>query len=192
MRNTGSETKMREELTAAVAGVVANVNPDEAYALIDRELNSIVRAADLVTLARTGVETDYRGDIIDAHAPEVPTRFAKQLTQIMRGALAIGMPRPDALKLAIRCAGDSMPQLRLAILRDVAANPDTRVLDVRRRLQKPRTTVDRALAALHILGLLTCREEEQDYGGRPQHVRHYSLGTDVDLNVLDATHIAPF
>jgi hypothetical protein len=75
----------------------------------------------------------------------------------------------------------------LAILRDVAANPDTRVLDVRRRLQKPRTTIDRALAALHILGLLTCREEEQDYGSKPRQVRHYSLAADVDL-----TAIAPF
>lgn len=194
MRNTGSETKMREALAAAVAGVIANVTADEteAFTLTDRELNTILCAANLTTLARTGVETDYRGDIIDAHAPEVPTRFAKQLTQIMRGALAIGMPRPDALGLVIRCARDSMPQLRLAVLRDVAGNPDTRVLDVRRRLQKPRTTVDRALAALHILGLLTCREEEQDYGGKPQHVRHYSLAIEVDLNVLDATHIPPF
>jgi hypothetical protein len=192
MRNTGNEIRMREELAAAVAGVITSVDSNGDYALTEQELNDIVRAADLVTLARTGVETDYRGDIIDAHAPEVPTRFAKQLEQIMRGALAIGMSRNSALRLAIRCAGDSMPQLRLAILRDVAANPDTRVLDVRRRLQKPRTTIDRALAALHILGLLTCREEEQDYGGKPQHVRHYSLVTDVDLNVLDATHIPPF
>jgi hypothetical protein len=58
---------MREELADAVAGVVSKVNPDEAYALTDDELNRIVHAADLVTLARTGVETDYRGDIIDAH-----------------------------------------------------------------------------------------------------------------------------
>jgi hypothetical protein len=144
-----------------------------------------VHAADLVTLARTGVETDYRGDIIDAHAPEMPTRFAKHLTQIMRGAIAIGMAHDDALKLVIRCARDSVPQLRQAVLRDVAAHPDTRVLDVRRRLQRPRTTIDRTLAALHILGLLTCREEEQDYGGKPRHVRHYSVAAHIDLTVLD-------
>lgn len=194
IRNTGNEAKMRAELADAVAGVIANVSPDEieAYSLADDELNSILRAADLVTLARTGVETDYRGDIIDAHAPEVPTRFAKQLTQIMRGALALGMPRRGALRLAIRCAADSMPQLRLAVLRDVALNPDTRVLDVRRRLQRPRATINRALAALHILGLLTCREEEQDYGGKPRHVGHYSLGADVDLGALDPSQVSPF
>ena len=53
----------------------------------------MLAAADLVTLARTGVEFDYRGNVIDAHAPEMPTRFAKQLTQIIRGAVAIGMDR---------------------------------------------------------------------------------------------------
>jgi hypothetical protein len=53
----------------------------------------------VVTLARTGVEIDYRGDVIDSHAPEMPTRFAKQLTMLMRGGIAIGMPRIDALTL---------------------------------------------------------------------------------------------
>ena len=80
-------------------------------------------AANVVTLARTGVDYDYRGDVIDAHAPEMPTRFAKQLTQLLRGALAIGLPRATALRLAIRCARDSMPPLRLAIVDDIAAHP---------------------------------------------------------------------
>ena len=44
------------------------MNPDCAVDLTDREANCILQAADIVTLARTGVEIDYRGDIIDAHA----------------------------------------------------------------------------------------------------------------------------
>ena len=79
-----------------------------------------------MTLARTSVDYDYRGDVIDAHAPEMPTRFAKQLVQIVRGAVAIGMDRADALRLAIRCARDSMPPLRLAIIDDLAAAPGQR------------------------------------------------------------------
>jgi hypothetical protein len=39
-------------------------------------------------VARTGVEPDYKGEVIDAHAPEMPTRFAKQLAQLVRGAHA--------------------------------------------------------------------------------------------------------
>ena len=98
-----------------------------------------------MTLARTGVEYDYRGEVIDAHAPELPTRFAKQLAQVVRGAVAIGMNRADALRLAIRCARDSMPPLRLLIIDDLANHPDSTSSDVRKRINKPRTTVDRQL-----------------------------------------------
>ena len=78
-------------------------------ALDDDESAALLAAADLVTPARTGVEFDYRGDVIDAHAPEMPTRFAKQLAQVVRGGVAVGMERDDAMRLAIRCARDSPP-----------------------------------------------------------------------------------
>jgi hypothetical protein len=184
IRNTGTETPMRAELTKAVAGLVSQVSPDCCCTLTDEETNRILLAADIVTLARTGVETDYRGNIIDAHAPEMPTRFAKQLAQVMRGALAIGMDRPEAMALVIRCARNSMPPLRLAILEDVAANPGSRIVDVRRRLQRPRATADRALQALHVLGLLVCDEEEQQRDDGPHYVRHYRLSQGVNLGVL--------
>ena len=139
-------------------GVIAGMNT-VPITVTDDETERLLAAADLVTLARTGVEYDYRGDVIDAHAPEMPTRFAKQLTQIVRGAVAIGMDRADALRLAMRCARDSMPPLRLAIIDDLAAYPDSTPTEVRKRLGKPRATVDRQLQALHILGVLTLVEE---------------------------------
>ena len=117
--NTGDEAQMRGELATAVAGVIAGMNT-EPITVTDAETETLLAAADLVTLARTGVEYDYMGDVIDAHAPEMPTRFAKQLAQIVRGGVAIGMDRADALRLAIRCARDSMPPLRLAIIDDLS------------------------------------------------------------------------
>jgi hypothetical protein len=114
IRNTGREAQMREELAAAVSSLIAIVDPSKLYKLTEADENVLVTAANLVTLARTGVELDYRGDVVDAHAPEMPTRLAKQLTQITRGAIAIGMRPNDARKLALRCARDSIPQLRLA------------------------------------------------------------------------------
>ena len=201
MRNTGNEAKMREKLAAAVAGVVASVKPDEVYAPADDDFDVLVKAANLVTLARTGVELDYRGDVVDAHDPEMPTRFAKQLCQIIRGGVAIGLDRLAARRLAMRCAKDSMPQLRLAVLRDIDKNPRSRVADVRRRLQKPRATIDRTLQALHTLGLLVCEEQEprkrvdalligdedetQPDDGNKNTVWKYRLAADVDLAVLD-------
>ena len=147
----------------------------------------LLAAADLVTLARTAVEYDYRGDVIDAHAPEMPTRFAKQLTQMVRGAVAIGMDRTDALRLAIRCARDSMPPLRLAIIDDLAQHPHSSTSEVRKALDKPRATVDRQLQALHMLGVLNCDEIEYSYNGRTRWF--YTLADDIEPDALDPKRV---
>jgi hypothetical protein len=133
IRNTGSEVQMREELAAAVGGLIAHTCTDDV-AITEDEIDRLLNAADIVTMARTAVERDYRGDVINSHAPEMPTRFAKQLAQMARGGVAIGMKREDAMPLALRCARDSIPPLRLAILLDIAVNPGARPGDVRKRI----------------------------------------------------------
>jgi hypothetical protein len=181
--NTGRGIEMRQQMASAVANVIAGVRVRD-YPISESDTKRILDAADLVTLVRTGVEFDYRGDVVDAHAPEMPTRFAKQLTQIMRGALAIGMSRAKAFELTLRCARDSTPALRLEVLEDLAEHGESKVLDIRRHLQKPRATTDRALQALHYLRLLVCREEEDERAGKKVLARHYSLAEDVDPKVL--------
>jgi hypothetical protein len=183
--NTGREETMRAELSAVAAGVLAHVPQCEAITVSDAERERILAAADVVTLARTGVDYDYRGDVIDAHAPEMPTRFAKQLAQVLRGSVALGMSRRSALRLAIRCARDSMPPLRLAILDDVATHPGSTTKDVRRRLGKPRATADRQLQALQMLGVLVCEEEETSHAGRPATLRRYQLAEGINPDVLN-------
>lgn len=188
MHNTGEEETMRAELAKVVAGVLAAVDDESPIALTEAETDRLLAAADVVTLCRTGVDYDYRGDVIDAHLPEMPTRFAKQLVQVVRGAVAVGMDRDDALRLALRCARDSMPPLRLAILDDVAANPHTRTPDVRMRLNKPRNTVDRQLQALHMLGVLTCDEMEAGATGSRWY---YSLAEHIDPATLNVPDLLP-
>jgi hypothetical protein len=157
--NTGNEVVMREELAAAVGGIIAHASLEE-YQLGVEETEQLVAAADIVTMARTSVERDYQGEIIDAHAPEMPTRFAKQLAQIIRGSVAIGMTPKQGMRLAIRCARDSIPPLRREILIDVAANPGTNPNNVRKRVARPWRTVKREMEALFMLRLLQCDEEE--------------------------------
>jgi hypothetical protein len=189
VRNTGDEDRMRAELAGAVGGLLATVNPRAVGTLTRPEQDRLLQAADVVTLARTGVDYDYRGNVIDAHAPEMPTRFAKQLTQMVRGALAIGVSRPAALRLALRCARDSMPPLRLAIVDDVAAHPGAQTHQVRKRLQKPRATVDRQLQSLHMLGVLTCEEEESSHRGEAVTRWHYQLAAGITPSVLDPNSV---
>ena len=179
--NTGHETAMRAELADAVARVLAGMD-DRAVKLTEAEQRMILRASDLVTRARTAVQVDYRGDVIDADMPEAPTRFAKQLAQVLRGACAVGMDRDDALRLAIRAARDSVPPLRLAIIDDLAEHGLSSTQEVRKRLNKPRATVDRQLQALHMLGILHCAEVTRGEAGGISWI--YDLSEDVHPDSL--------
>jgi len=183
IKNTGSETTMRAELAAAVGGLICRIATDQTWQIEDNEIERLIKAADIVTYARTAVERDFRGDIIDSHAPEMPTRFAKQLAQMVRGGLALGMSRGTALQLALRCARDSIPQLRLEILLELASNPRSRVIDVVRNIAKPYRTIRRELEGLHILGLLRCDEEQSDTD-ESKTVWRYSLADGFDRATL--------
>jgi hypothetical protein len=174
---------MRAEIAAAVGGIIGHVDPDSAVPLDDGEIDRLVKAADIVTYARTAVERDYKGDVIDSHAPEMPTRFAKQLAQMVRGGVAIGMDLEAAMRLALRCARDSVPQLRLEILLELASNARSRAIDVCRNITKPYRTVRRELEALHMLGLLRC-DEEQSTTDEKKTVWRYSLAAGFDRDTL--------
>lgn len=200
MANVGAEVKMRGHLSqvtgkllASAAGFVAG-EPEPG--LTDDEMNSLLGLADLVTRARTPVERDYQGNPAWAHGLEMPTRFAKQLVQIVRGGLLLGLDAETAMGVAARCCHDSMPPLRRVVLADVADHLDSFTPDVVERVQVPKTTVDRTLQELQLLGLL-----EVDHVPWGQTVRwRYSLapGTDpADLarictrNVSTGTGSAP-
>lgn len=165
LANVGAETTMRPELAEAAGGVLANLHHDKVR-LTDEVVDALLHAADLVTLARTAVERDHQGRVVEAHQPEMPTRFAKMLGQLVRGGLAIGMAEDHALAVALRVARDSMPPLRLLILLDVAEHHAARTSDVTKRLQRPRSTVDRGLQELHLLGLLEVDDLEDGQGWR--------------------------
>src|SRR5262245_20929770 len=197
IKNAGTESTIREEISQAVATLIADARlPPRDAMLTEDEEDKVVSAADVVTRARTGVEVDYQGNVIDSHEPEMPTRFAKQLTLILRGALSIGIDRPQAMALALRCARDSIPPIRLAVLRDLAANDltDCRVAEIAKRLRKPWTTIRRTLDALYVLELAVSAElddeddeddEDDKKAKKATKTPHYALAADVDLSALD-------
>jgi hypothetical protein len=182
LRNVGHETEMRAELAAAVWELIGRqLEPDRAQlssANTDILIDILLPVANLVTYARTAVERDYQGNVVEAHQPEAPTRLLKMLAQIVRGGLALGMVPNRALATALRVAGDSMPPLRLAVLADVLEYPWSLTTDVRKRLQRPHNTIDRELQALHLLGLLEQRLVDGQSGWR------YVLADLVDQGAL--------
>lgn len=118
--NTGKEGLMRRELHAAAQAVLDNASA-VPFELTNAESDALLDAANLVTWARTAVIREG-GKVVDAHDREAPTRFAKQLFQIIRGGVAIGLSRREALRLALRVAEDSMVPMRLELLRYFARN----------------------------------------------------------------------
>ena len=156
---------MRTELADAAGRLVTSASTDE-HQLTPAETKRLIKLANIVTWTRSGVERDYKGDMVDAHAQEMPTRFAKQLTMLVRGAVAIGMPPDAAMRLAARCARDSISPLRRAILFDVADHPNARPREVADRIARPRMTVLRELEALRMLNVLDCNIQEMMQGGR--------------------------
>jgi len=188
IRNTGDEIKMRSEMAAAVGGLIAHASLNETR-ITDDENEHLVDAADITTLARTAVEFDHKGDVSMAHAPEMPTRFAKQLAQVIRGGVAIGLPRKAGMRLAIRCARDSIPPLRLELLLDVVNSRNTRARDIRNRVKKPWRTVKRQLDALVMLGALVIETETEDEtqpNGTTKKVTYdiYDINPDFDVPTL--------
>jgi hypothetical protein len=208
--NTGFESTIRSKITKIVTALINDAQLDEDEAELKKdERKKLVAAADLVTLARTAVEVDFQGNVIDAHEPEMPTRFVKQLVLIFRGALSIGIERKSALALALRCARDSIPPIRLLVLKDLDDENNTledcRVTDIAKRLYKPWTTIKRTLEALYVLRLVNRVEvdakddgsdDKADYAADDKSERkhtkkakpkimHYVLATNIKLTALD-------
>jgi hypothetical protein len=183
IRNTGREDVMRAELAGAMGALVASADTG-VRGLTDVEVERLIKLANVVTWARSGVERDFRGVVVNAHAPEMPTRFAKQLAQVVRGALSFGMPSEAAMRLAVRCAKDSIEPLRRDLLLDVAANPGTDPSDVHRRIVRPLSTVKNNLVALHMLRLVDCEEREERRGNRVVSVPYYRLAAELDRATL--------
>ena len=69
LRNVGFEEQMRPELAQADGDALANVDPSKAV-LSDDDMQVLLGVADLVTLSRTHVERDFRGDVVEAHQPK--------------------------------------------------------------------------------------------------------------------------
>jgi hypothetical protein len=177
--NTGREGAMRADLAGAMGALIGGADIG-VRGLTDAEVERLIKLANVVTWARSGVERDFRGDVVNAHAPEMPTRFAKQLAQVVRGALSLGVSDENAMQLAVRCARDSLEPLRRDLLRDIAVNPVTEPIDVHRRIVRPLTTVKQNLVALHALRLLVCEEREEQRWRRTVTIPYYSLAPELD------------
>ncbi len=113
----------------------------------------------------------------------MPTRFAKQLGQIYRGARCIGLSEDRARGLVTRIAADTLPPMRRTVLGGLLNQSQaSTTAGIARRVGKPRTSVDRRLQELVALGIaiVVGGEGGEDKGW------HWQLSDTVERDALAA------
>ncbi|MEU1559482.1 helix-turn-helix domain-containing protein [Streptomyces mirabilis] len=132
--------------------------------LDDEMYDQLEDAAMLTCLGRAAVPRNAYGrrEIDGIPIIEEPARITGQIVSLAKSLLALGVPRGQALALAGKCALDTVPQARLACLRQLASGDAMTVSEVRRRTGLNRHVARRALEDMEVLDLTTCPRHEKD------------------------------
>ncbi|MGW0914678.1 hypothetical protein ACWD1Z_23415 [Streptomyces sp. NPDC002784] len=145
-------------LVCAARRVVADVELD------DEMYDQLEDAAMLTCLGRAAVPRNAYGrrEIDGIPIIEEPARITGQIVSLAKSLLALGVPRGEVLALAGKCALDTVPQARLACLKQLAGGEPMTVSEVRRRTGLNRHVARRALEDMEVLDLTTCPRHEKD------------------------------
>lgn len=152
------EREMRAELAEAARSVFDSMT--SARGLDDHETNKLIALATFVVRARSAVERDgYTRDIELVPEPEAPTRLVIVLDRLLAGLDAIGCDREQALRVVTKAALDSVPALRLAVLRSLERAPHSDTNTVAEHVRYPAQTTRRTLEDLVAHGLAECERQ---------------------------------
>ena len=116
---------------------------------VDHAAMSVIHLRGAVDRYGTG-----RREIRGIPSVEEPYRLAGQLTQVACGVLALGLDADAAARVVWRCALDSAPPERIALVRELANGEALTAAALARRSAVPRTTTTEALEELEALGLV--------------------------------------
>jgi hypothetical protein len=164
-QEAGTMTEKRLMLATAMKKLLDEqiVIPEE-MPKIDKELqDDILALAELATRARSETERNWRSpqmEIIEAHPPEMPTRFAGQLQTFVRAFMVIAfnetgvcqmLPRhrPILIKLAL----DSVTKSKRVTIQELSRYDELTTAGLAIKLGFPTSTVRRWLEDLVALGV---------------------------------------
>jgi hypothetical protein len=153
-----NERQTQQALAEQVAAFI-NGLPGFQPVLLRDQVRTLVKLADYVTRARSGVERDgQKRDLDYAPAPEGTGRFARQLASLARGFALVGrrlvVDETDIARV-VRVALDSIPAVRRYMLDAlVKGNVDLATPRLSDHVQHGKTTQRRALEDLQSLGLV--------------------------------------
>jgi hypothetical protein len=153
----GLEAAMREQLGYAVKQVIEEA--DQAQLVAGADAATVDRLVQITTLAvrcRSAVERDgYTREVQLIPEPEAPARLALVLLRLLNGLQAIGVDEPNAWRLVTKCALDSMPALRRAVIEELIRRPTVATTtEIGEAVRYPTTTTRRALEDLAAHGVV--------------------------------------
>jgi NrS-1 polymerase HBD domain/IclR helix-turn-helix domain len=152
----GREKAVRARIQALVSEFLEPHRDAEYLGLPAAYTGRLIDLADIVTRARSGVaRDDHSRDILYLPEPEAPTRFAKQIAQLMAAMIRIGVEEDEAWRLAQKVGWDSVPAVRTSLLRILStAECALSRAQVQERSGLPESTVRRTEEDLVVLGLV--------------------------------------
>ncbi|HEY1308456.1 MAG TPA: hypothetical protein VGF24_33130 [Vicinamibacterales bacterium] len=148
------EQRMRDALRAALAGLVQSADPTRVHrAFTHDEEQKLIRLAAFTARARTAVGRDgYSHEITYLPQVEGPGRLVKAYARLLGALEAIGCDPDDAWQTITRMARDSVPALRLRVIRELLAHETpTRTAAIAAAIQTATKTAARHLEDLSIL-----------------------------------------
>jgi hypothetical protein len=156
MLRRAGEAELRERIRSTVAGFLEQFNGVGRLDLPERYTEPLVALADMVTRARSGVARDWQTrDMLYLPQPEAPTRFAKQVAQLMAAMLAIGVDADESWRLARKIGWDSVPAARYQVIGLLAHDGGVVTNAVlQEETGLPATTINRVVEDLVALGLV--------------------------------------
>ena len=164
----------------AVLGADLNVRD-----LTDSENARLVDLANVVTRLRTAVERNHHGDVVGAHKPEAPTRFAAQLANAVRSGMAFGLDPETAMARAARYARDSIPPNRWNALNYVLGHPRAEPGEVYLKFDRSLWAVKNDFEILRVLRVARAEGCEERRVGRLAAVQRYTLTSLLNRQILE-------
>jgi hypothetical protein len=159
----GGGAKMRKELARSVCGFFAGLDAEREPRTLQRtDIERLKVLALFATAVRSAVERDgYTRDIELVPDMEAPARLGNQLRGILDGLDVIGVDRHEAWPIVAKAAVDSVPSLRLKVIRSLLFREWVSTTDVEKATGYPNKTTRRTLEDLHAHGLV-----ERQLGGK--------------------------
>jgi hypothetical protein len=152
LKQSGQERQMREQLSAAIAGVFVG-ELREPQELSEGDQERLISLATVVVKARSAVGRDsYTRQIDSVPDAERPARLVKTLRQLLHGFDAIGVSREDAWRILVSIGFDCLPKLRRLAFDLLRGVTDIKTGDAALVLGLPVSTISRAFEDLVVNG----------------------------------------